>query len=116
MKFPVPEIPGAYIIISGRKKKSDFPLKQHNTEVITSFLFMKENFAAEWEVKHGPIQIWEKAPEGDTEHPHYTFPFVKNTPLNCSQLAVEDNNLPQAFLEGNYRHIFSVLEEWADRE
>jgi len=109
-----PDIPGAFLFLSGHKKKAKEPLEQLNTETCVSFVFISEEKATEWEPKYGPIQVWKKADGSDESHkPHYIFEFVQDTPGNWSQLAVAREGLPEAFLCGDYKYIFQVLREWA---
>jgi hypothetical protein len=107
-------IPNAHLIISGRwrDEERDF------CKAMVSFLYDGGDFAAEWEPEHGPIQTWEKCTK---DHPkakeHYFYEYVVDVGLNWSQLAVNENHLPEMFTKGDYEWIFNVLKRWTqDRE
>lgn len=80
--------------------------------------------AAEWEPQYGPIQVWTECNEdweGRTEfnnkiepRSHWHFPFVEDSPLAWSQLAVEREGLKDMLIRGNLDGIFNVLMRWAN--
>lgn len=110
--IPFPEIENAYLIISGvwRDKDREF------VKPLMTFLYDGGRFAAEWEPKYGPIQIWEKADElTEGTEEHYFYPFIKDVGLNWSQLAVNEEELPSKFVAGEYQGIFDSLRSWAER-
>jgi hypothetical protein len=115
-KLPFPGIEGAYVLISGSKRDmkdiSGFYCKGHMT-----FAFHVGRTLAEWEPEYGPIQVWEQAKEkkeGTKEH--YFFDYVYDTFGNWSQIAVDEAELPQAFVAGDYKYIFNVLKDWAENQ
>ena len=113
IKASFPDIPGAFMLMSVRKKDKSGTSEQDNLSFpVVSFLFVGETHAAEWEVNYGPILIHIKGVE--TDMPHYAFPFVKDNPLGWSQMAVNREELPAALLSGSYRYIFEVLKEWIE--
>jgi len=106
----IKDFPGAYILVSAQRRNDcpDF------IKATMSFLYVDGDYAAEWEPEFGPIHKWhrcEKDIPGANEH--YFFDYTDTRPLEWSQLAVDDNRLKEAFLSGNYQHIFSVLRRWA---
>lgn len=108
---------GARVIYSAAKKD---PKDCYGGEIRVknnfSFCFINGDYAAEWEPEYGPIQVWHKC-EKDSENakPHYIFDFSDSQGGNWSQLAVDQNELPQAANHGDWQYIFNVLEDWADR-
>lgn len=108
-------IENAYILVSAYRDKSEQDLRlafRYNM----SFLYDAGGVAAEWEPRHGPIQIWEEADKQQTDvKDHYFYDLVIDDPLAYSQLAVDREHLQDAFVAGNYAHIFEVLKRWAKR-
>lgn len=112
-RLPFPGIEGAYILISGSERPRE-PYHSGGTRVnsLMTFFYDAGEWAAEWEPQYGPIQVWHKAASGK---PHHFYDFTDSDALNWSQLAVDDNELPRAFIDGDYRYIFTVLRQWAER-
>ncbi len=87
-----------------------------HTKARITFAYRSENVAAEWDGEYGPIQLWYKCEadykeDYDEARPHWLFPFAHGN--GCwSQMAVEENHLPEAFNTGDYDSIFSVLERF----
>lgn len=107
-------IENAYILVSPRVVEGSFG--DERVAANMSFFFDNGNYGAEWEPEFGPIQIWQKADgPGDGIREHYFYDYVYSNPLNWSQLAVEREELPQAFKGRSWAYIFSVLEDWATR-
>ena len=105
-----------FVIVSAPKRDLSETYGEIRVKSIVSLLYDAGDVAAEWELEHGPIQIWEKATElNDDTKDHYYYDFVVNTPMNWSQLAVDTNGLPQAAACGDWDYIFAVLEDWASR-
>jgi len=102
--------PNCYILVSASKRDMKETLGEFRVRAHISFLYDSGTIAAEWEPEYGPIQVWEMADSGKE---HYFYDFVVDTPLNWSQLAVENNELSQAFNAGDYDYIFNVLKDWA---
>jgi hypothetical protein len=104
------DFPGAYILVSARRRQDDPSF----IKATMSFLFADGDYAAEWEPEYGPIQKWHKCEKDAPDaKPHFFFDFTDNKPGEWSQTAVDSNGLKDAFLAGNYYHIFSVLQNWA---
>ncbi|WP_431861474.1 hypothetical protein [Azospirillum sp.] len=123
--LPFPGIDGALVCVSGKKRpvKPEFDVGRIEAEPFMTFTFVRgeapHRVAAEWEPKHGPIQIWYERQEGDHENdcmPHWLWPFGSKGNLRWSQCAVDENDLPERFIEGDYEGIFHVLAIWAERE
>ena len=93
--------------------------REIDSEARISFVYEKDGIAAEWDGECGPITLWKKFKEKDETHefdkphPHWLWNFATGRG-NWSQLAVTENNLPKAFINGDYEHIFNVLKEWVD--
>ena len=102
-----------YVLVSGFKEKEQID-SYLMIDYLVSFLYDDGNVAAEWEMRHGPIQIWYKWSENDEgadEHYYYEF---HNTPnASWSQLAVDNSRLKENFLSGDFDYIFNVLKDWA---
>ena len=107
-----------YILFSAVQKKDD-DISWYRVKPTMSFLYDAGDVAAEWEPEYGPIQVWEKCDEtydGQFKaREHYYYDYVIDNSFNWSQLAVENDKLPQEFVRGNFDYIFSVLERWAKR-
>lgn len=70
--------------------------------------------AAEWEPRHGPIQVWHEClKEDENARQHWHFDYVNDGWGNWSQLAVEHECLPQKLLAGDLDAVFEVLLRWA---
>ena len=112
LKTPVPHIANAYILASASwrdKTEEDLGVQPQ-----ISFLYDAGDVAAEWPVEYGPIYVWHKCNRdalGAREH--YFYDFVNDGPFNYSQLAVDKAQLPAAFEDGSWAHIFAELKEWA---
>lgn len=111
-KSRVNGIENAWILVSGSRRKTDDPY--FCAKATISFLYDSGSWAAEWEPEYGPIQVWHKCDEkAENAKPHYFYEFTDNGPGNWSQMAVDNNELPQAFVNGEYKYIFGILEQWA---
>ena len=114
-KFEHPDLPGAYVLLSGRRKDTDGIPGDWTAEPFVTFFYDAGTVGAEWEPKHGPIQIFTKADcisEGTKEH--YFYPFVRDEPMAWSQIAVEREGLKEALAAGSFEYIFLVLKKWAE--
>jgi hypothetical protein len=81
-----------------------------------TFCYVGENQMAEWDGHHGPITIIDRMNQGeDGASEHYIFDYA-SCYGNWSQIAVEDNNLYEAFNTGDYDHIFNVLKKFVTKE
>lgn len=133
-KLPWPDKENCFLFISGKMRKKNrfgdkFYIDAHreieinynsytdfSTEPQITFAYIGESIAAEWDGHCGPIQLWFKC-EKDTiieyeticEHWIYDYAYGAG---HWSQMAVDHNNLPRAFNEGNYNHIFDVLKQF----
>lgn len=72
------------------------------------------------QIKNGPITVWRKSEEGGTgysEHDkaseHWLWPWATGRG-NWTQLEVNRKNLPDAFISGDYEHIFNVLKSFVE--
>lgn len=103
--IPWPMINGAYLVLSFMPE--DCGNKNSHT---ISFLYDGGNgIAAEWEPTYGPITTIYKCEGKDPDAiPHWFFDYCTGYG-NWSQCAVEDEGLPQAVINGDYEHVFSVL-------
>ena len=107
--IPFPDIENAYIIISARE--SD---KGNKVRKCMTFFYDSGSVGAEWEPNFGPITTLYKCPkEHKDARPHYFYDFCTGYG-NRSQLAVEMEGLPEAFLNGDYVKIFAVLKRWTE--
>jgi len=98
------------IFVSGNWKTDDRERDDGNLQPIVSFVYDAGDVAAEWGPgTYGPLTLYRRG----TEIPHYVYPFIED---HWSQLAVNEEGLPQAFVSGNYDHIFDVLKKWATRD
>ena len=104
---PFPGIENAYVVISGYKSDAGNGVKK-----CMSFFYNNGNVGAEWEPDYGPITIIYKCEKdnGDAQK-HWFYDYYTGNG-NWSQLAVEGEGLPSAFLDGDYKYIFEVLKEW----
>ena len=110
--IPFPGIAHAYVVISAYKEERN----GNGVAKCMSFFYGGESIGAEWEPEHGPITVLYKCPKEDKDaQPHWFYGYYTGQG-NWSQLAVEHEGLPAAFIEGDYAHIFSVLKDWATCE
>lgn len=139
--IPFPGIDGAYICLSGKQRPQTlvgdrfygkpehaefiqkFGDRDFRTEPCVTLLAQVGTVAAEWDGAHGPIQLCFqvpkdfKAPEDSwggepAEHWFFDWAIWRG---HWSQMAVDENRLPQMFNSGDFAGIFSVLRYWADR-
>jgi hypothetical protein len=104
-----------YVLVSAHKAKEQHFPDDVNIEYVVSFLYDAGNVACEWEPKYGPLQIWMKcSAEDDGAKEHYFYDYENAPNMSWSQLAVNNNGMKEAFLAGNYEHIFEVLKDWAE--
>ena len=103
-----------WILISPKKADHQYESSFPQVDYIFSFLYDAGEWAAEWEPRYGPIQIWNKCEEGaENAQEHYFYNWENTSSLSWSQLSVEKEQLPQMFLESNWDAIFNVLRDWA---
>ncbi len=108
-KAKIGNIENAYISISARLNTDGELIKN------MSFFYVCDDGSTivEWEPRFGPITRIESC---DRDHPqaeeHWWFDFCTGYG-NWSQLAVDENNLKEYFINGDYETIFSVLKTFA---
>lgn len=131
--LPWPGIDGAYLCLSGAKRRApekmgprwpkhdDVPRFMdevaREAQARITFLFDAGNCCAEWDGEFGPIQIWHRVAKdskhGDHEvREHWFYDHAIGNGI-WSQMAVDQHDLPRSFISGNFAHIFSVLKSWA---
>jgi hypothetical protein len=111
--------PNCFVLISPSVRDSDRPHDIDNMNYVVSFLYHNPitGWAAEWEPRYGPIQLWHECPaDAPNARPHYFFEFVDNGPGTWSQMAVENEGLHTWFYESGWGFIFNILATWADRK
>ena len=107
---------GCFVLASFGKRDMKETFGDFRVKAVISFLFDAGEYAAEWEPECGPIQVWHKCTaDAPNAQEHYYFDFTDSLPGNWSQMAVDDNALPQAAHRGDFDHVFAVLEKWANR-
>ncbi|MGI9500383.1 MAG: hypothetical protein ACR2P3_10105 [Geminicoccaceae bacterium] len=133
--LPWPGIEGAFLCLSGKRKQTEkfgeywYPMSDHNqerwkfdhdlrTEPFVTFLYDAGDVCAEWDGEYGPIQLWFR------KNPDYGYDDAKPIPHwiygeaygsgHWSQMAVDEAQLPQRFVDGDYAAIFAELKQWAD--
>ena len=107
--------PNCYLLFSAGRRDPKETYGEFRVQANVSFLYDAGEYAAEWEVEYGPIQIWhkcEKDSEGATEH--YFYDYDNSPRWNWSQMAVDSMELPKAANDGDWDYIFNVLKNWAD--
>lgn len=108
--IPFVEIENAYVVISGCKADNGNGVKK-----CMSFFYDNGDVGVEWEPDNGPITViykCEKDHENAKEHWFYDYCTGYG---NWAQLAVKEEGLPESFILGDYKHIFSVLKNWSTR-
>ena len=112
--LPFPEIENAYVIISATQKDPEKHYGEYFVNPIMTFFYDAGNVGIEWEPEHGAIQVWNKCEKDDVgAKEHWFFDYQNSPGGSWSQLAVSERELPQAFVNGDYKYIFNVLKEWA---
>lgn len=107
---------GARIIYSAAKRDLKDTFGEFQVTNIFSFCYINDDYAAEWEPQHGPIQVWHRCEKDDeNSRPHYIFDFTDSGALNWSQMAVDENELPRSANQGDWQYIFNVLADWAHK-
>lgn len=102
-----------FVFVSGNWKTNDEAHDDSNLQPIVSFVYNAGDVAAEWAPgTYGPLTLYHRG----TDTPHYVYLFIEDCRLDWSQLAVNEERLPHAFVSGNYDYIFEVLKKWATRE
>lgn len=131
--LPWPEKENCFLCVSGGMRKKDrygdkWYTNNHRehtttfepsmtTEPRITFAYRGERVACEWDGSYGPIQIWFKCEKDFKEEhqearPHWLFDYAYGNGY-WSQMAVDENNLYQAFNTGDYDTIFNVLKRFA---
>ena len=104
--IPFPDIKNAYVVISGHKANTG-----NGVEKCMSFFYDNGDVGAEWEPDNGPITRIDKCNKDNPEAQKHWFYDYCTGYGNWSQLAVNDERLPDAFIDGNYKFIFLVLKK-----
>jgi len=108
--IPFPDIDNAYVVISGHKSEHT----GNGVQKCMTFFYGGDKIGAEWEPDNGPITvIYSCDKDTDGAQPHWFYDYCTGYG-NWSQLAVDREHLPDAFLAGSYDYIFGVLKAWAD--
>lgn len=106
--IPFPGIKNAYIVISGHKSNEGNGCKK-----CMSFFYDNGIVSSEWEPNYGPITV---IYECDKNHPkaqkHWWYDYCTGYG-HWTQCAVNELQLPEAFIEGDYEYIFNVLKDYA---
>ena len=78
-----------------------------------TFIVVKENQYVEWIPRYGPITIIEKSDNVEDEYrgEDYIFNFNKGRG-NWTQIACDDLALDDAFVNGEYKYIFTSLQDY----
>ena len=106
--IPFPCIENAYVVISGYKVDTSNGVKK-----CMSFFFDNGDIGVEWEPDYGPITKISKLNEGDDGAiPHWFYPYYGGNG-DWSQMAVNEEGLGLAFLDGDYKKLFAILKDWA---
>ena len=105
---------GCFILVSGHWRNEDNPHDDLNLAAITSFVYDAGDKATEWSpATCGPLHTFFRA-DATTGKPHYIYPFIEDRPLEWSQMAVNNHDLPRAFVQGDYDYIFTILKNWTE--
>jgi len=112
--LPFPGIENAYIVISAKKRKVD---EDVYAKITTSFFYGTEKGGAEWGGDSSPITVISPCDESyddgfENAEIHFIYPFCTGHG-NWFQKAVESEGLVDAFLSGDYEHIFYVLKKFS---
>jgi len=107
---PFDGIENAYVVISGYKAATGNGVKK-----CMSFFYDNGEVGAEWEPDNGPITVIYKCDKDHNEAEKHWFYDYYTGRGHWSQLAVNEEELPEAFLMGDYNYLFAVLKKWADR-
>lgn len=113
--LPWPELENCYLVLSANWRNDT---KENSTPAI-SFTYERNGVAADWDGELGPITIWKKSEKNgnDGEHDpaqmHWLWPWATGRG-NWSQLAVNREGLPDAFVNGSYAYIFDVLKSFVE--
>lgn len=117
-----------------RDERTLFSAYEYRSTPCITFTYQQDGVAAEWDGDHGPIQLWFRYDGDPTENSdarqydgkwhidqdggrteivfrHWLWPFATGLG-HWSQMAVEREGLPQAFVAGSYDEIFSTLQQW----
>ena len=108
--IPFPEIDNAYVVISGH----DYEKNGNGVRKCMSFFYDNGDVGAEWEPDNGPITVIYKCEKDHKDAKKHWFYDYSTGTGNWSQLAVEEEGLPSAFLDGDYEYIFNVLKDWGE--
>lgn len=111
-KLPFEKLDDAFFFISGSSRDDDYG--KMYAEPVVSFVLYNGDVAAEWNPPYGPISLWYRAREGFESKDHYIFDQICEPGADWAQGAVDREGLPQAFIDGDYAHIFGVLRRWTE--
>lgn len=109
--IPFVGIKNAYMVISGYKEETGNGVKK-----CMSFFYDNGDIGAEWEPDNGPITVIYKCNKAHEKAEKHWFYDYCTGYGNWSQLAVESEGLPNAFLTGAYDYLFAVLKKWASNQ
>lgn len=114
--------PAHLIIVSFRQLERTFGGEPLRIEPRLSFVSIGERIAVEWAPPSGPIQVFTRAVAGEP-HPdgcgfgkpaieHYLFPHIWPNGLDWAQGAVNELQLPESALRGDWDWVFSMLDRF----
>lgn len=106
--------PHCWCLVSPIRRDASDP--EFSIDYVLSFFYDGGEWGAEWEPRHGPIQVWHKCEEGtQNAAEHYFYDWHDTPPASWSQLAVTREGLHEAFMRADYDYIFHVLRSWTNR-
>ena len=107
--IPFNGIDDAYVVISAYKADGGNGLRK-----CMSFFYDNGDIGAEWEPDFGPITKIYKCDKDDADaQPHWFYDYYTGNG-HWAQMAVEEEGLHTAFLNGEYERLFAVLKSWSE--
>lgn len=107
--IPFPDIKNAYIVIAGHKSDRGNGCEKH-----MSFFYDNGIVGAEWEPDYGPITVIYKCGKNHPQaQKHWWYDYFTGCD-HWSQCTVNELQLSEAFIEGDYEYIFNILKDYAE--
>lgn len=104
--IPFPDIPDAYIVISGVKSNT-----ANGCAKRMSFFYGTVDGGCEWEPDNGPLTTIYPVQKNDPEaREHWFYDYYAGNGY-YSQCAVDDTEIAKSFIDGDYNRVFSILKD-----
>ncbi len=111
----IPNIEDAYIVVSFSREKINSLLNCDSISIsknLSFFYDLGKGKAVEWEPKYGPLTFIEECDKDhDNAQPHFFYKYCTGYG-GWSQLIVDNKDMKNILLDGDYERIFEIMKEF----